>query len=259
MLFFILFIFHWPFFCIYNENYNYNYVCRQKIYFKIGVLSRQIHPKLLNFEFEIWKTSVAAWLAHEPCRNWSFQFSNSKFKIQNSKALGEFGATKLQFWNIITIIIPKKNYTNNLFANFFIFHLFIFLIYFWISKFSFSIFFHFFILSFFIFSFVSCVSFFIISLFHFFHLSFSKNVCGSTFSAGRTRAHVTNTSQFQFRAAARGLALCPWYHPAWVSVGTPVGPGKDTHGTLGPDQREGRGWPEHSSAQQYSAETPQTW
>ena len=30
-----------------------------------------------------------------------------------------------------------------------------------------------------------------------------------------------------------------------------MGPGKDTHGTLGPDQREGRGWPEHSSAQQY--------
>ena len=41
-------------------------------------------------------------------------------------------------------------------------------------------------------------------------------------------------------------------------MGTPVGPGKDTHGTLGPDQREGRGWPEHSSAQQYSAETLKT-
>ena len=26
------------------------------------------------------------------------------------------------------------------------------------------------------------------------------------------------------RAAARGLALCPWYHPAWVSVGTPRTP-----------------------------------
>ena len=37
-----------------------------------------------------------------------------------------------------------------------------------------------------------------------------------------------------------------------------MGPGKDTHGTLWPDQREGRGWPEHSSAQQYSAETRQT-
>ena len=36
-------------------------------------------------------------------------------------------------------------------------------------------------------------------------------------------------------------------------MGTPVGPGKDTHGTLGPDQREGRGWPEHSSTQQYKS------
>ena len=38
-----------------------------------------------------------------------------------------------------------------------------------------------------------------------------------------------------------------------------MGPGKDTHGTVGPDQWEGRGWPEHSSAQQYSAETRRTW
>ena len=38
-----------------------------------------------------------------------------------------------------------------------------------------------------------------------------------------------------------------------------MGPGKDTHGTLGPDQREGRGWHEHSSAQQHSAEARQTW
>ena len=40
------------------------------------------------------------------------------------------------------------------------------------------------------------------------------------------------------RAAARGSALCPRYHPAWVSEGNPVGPGKDTHGTLGgPNQQ----------------------
>ena len=31
--------------------------------------------------------------------------------------------------------------------------------------------------------------------------------------------------------------------PQWVPARTP-------RGTLGPDQREGRGWPEHSSAQQ---------
>ena len=34
-------------------------------------------------------------------------------------------------------------------------------------------------------------------------------------------------------------------------MGTPVGPSKDTHGTLGPDQREGRGWSVHSLTQQY--------
>ena len=41
----------------------------------------------------------------------------------------------------------------------------------------------------------------------------------------------------------RGLALCSRCHPAWASEGTPVGSGKDTHGTLGPGQRGGRGWP----------------
>ena len=32
----------------------------------------------------------------------------------------------------------------------------------------------------------------------------------------------------------KGLALCSRCHPAWASEGTPVGTGKDTHGTLGP-------------------------
>ena len=41
----------------------------------------------------------------------------------------------------------------------------------------------------------------------------------------------------------KGLALCSRCHPAWASEGTPVGPGKDSHGTLGPEQRGGRGWP----------------
>ena len=41
----------------------------------------------------------------------------------------------------------------------------------------------------------------------------------------------------------KGLALCSRCHLAWASEGTPVGPGKDTHGTLGPEQRSGRGWP----------------
>ena len=38
------------------------------------------------------------------------------------------------------------------------------------------------------------------------------------------------------------LALCPRCHPAWVSEGTLVGPGMDTHGTPVPTQREGCGW-----------------
>ena len=76
-----------------------------------------------------------------------------------------------------------------------------------------------------------------------------------------THAAVSAVASVSAVAAARGLALCPWYHPAWVSVGTPVGPGQGTHGTLGPDQREGRGWPAHSLTQQcrvqYSSNTAQ--
>ena len=41
----------------------------------------------------------------------------------------------------------------------------------------------------------------------------------------------------------KGLALCSRCHLAWASEDTPVFPGKDTHGTLGPEQRGGRGWP----------------
>ena len=68
----------------------------------------------------------------------------------------------------------------------------------------------------------------------------------------RTRMHThAAVAAVSAASAARGLALCPSYHPAWVSVGTPVGPGQDTHGTLGPDQREGRGWPAHSLTRQY--------
>ena len=74
--------------------------------------------------------------------------------------------------------------------------------------------------------------------------------------AGSTSAQQLQQS---VRAAARGLALCPWYHLAWVSVSTPVGPGKDTPGTLGPDQQEGRGWPMRSDITAHSAETRQTF
>ena len=86
---------------------------------------------------------------------------------------------------------------------------------------------------------------------------FSKKtrfVCGSMSNVDHTRT----------RAAVSEVAAEGWRFVLdtilpWVSVGTSVGPGKDTHGTLGADQREGCGWPEHSSAQQYSAETRQTW
>ena len=37
-----------------------------------------------------------------------------------------------------------------------------------------------------------------------------------------------------------------------------MGPGKDTHGTLGTDQREGYGWPEQQFSTAYSADTSQT-
>ena len=61
----------------------------------------------------------------------------------------------------------------------------------------------------------------------------------------------TNTTQPQ------GLALCSRCHPAWASEGTPVRPSKDTHGTLGPGKRGGRGWPT-TTAQRAKCRTHQT-
>ena len=61
----------------------------------------------------------------------------------------------------------------------------------------------------------------------------------------------TNTAQPQ------GLALCSRCIPAWASEGTPVGPVKDTHGTLGPGKRGGRGWPT-TTAQRAKCRTHQT-
>ena len=51
----------------------------------------------------------------------------------------------------------------------------------------------------------------------------------------RTRAHAAVI-------AVSAVAAAQQQPEGWRF--TPVGPGKDTHGTLGPDQREGRGWPE---------------
>ena len=39
------------------------------------------------------------------------------------------------------------------------------------------------------------------------------------------------------KAQPQRLALCTRCHLVWASEGTPVGPGMDTHGTLGPEQR----------------------
>ena len=46
-------------------------------------------------------------------------------------------------------------------------------------------------------------------------------------------------------------------HPAWVSVGTPVGPGKDTHGTLGPISGKAVGAP--NTVQTVRCRNTQTW
>ena len=77
----------------------------------------------------------------------------------------------------------------------------------------------------------------------------------------RTRTHAAV-------AAVSAIAAAEQQPEGWRFVPDTILPGYQwapqwvptrTHGTLGNDQREGRGWPEHSSAQQYSAETRQTW
>ena len=91
---------------------------------------------------------------------------------------------------------------------------------------------------------------------------FSKEtrfVCGSMSNVDHTRTRAAVSEVAAAKQQPEGWRFVPDTILPWVSVGTPVGPGKDTHGTLGADQREGRGRPEHSSAQQYSAETRQTW
>ena len=92
---------------------------------------------------------------------------------------------------------------------------------------------------------------------HFFEKT--RFVCGSMSNVDHTRTRAAVSEVAAAKQQPEGWRFVPDTILPWVSVGTPVGPGKDTHGTLGADQREGRGWPEHSSAQQYSAETRQTW
>ena len=104
----------------------------------------QWRPKLLNFEFEIWKlkTSVPAWLMSEPCRHWSFQFLNFNSKF---KSFGGLRRHKTRILKIIIIIILIIIFNFN-FISFSI-------ICFHFSFLSFFIFFHFF--TFLIFSFFS--------------------------------------------------------------------------------------------------------
>ena len=67
----------------------------------------------------------------------------------------------------------------------------------------------------------------------------------------RTRTHAA-VAAVSATAAARGLALCLWYHPVWVSVGTPVGPSQDTTVHWGPISGKAVGGPitvQHSSTE----------
>ena len=156
------------------------------------------------------------------------------------------------------------------FFSFFVFFFFVFFFFskFFFLKFFFEVFFEVFFLKFFFFTFffwsffysffwsfffeVFFLKFFL--KFFFLSLFFEVFVKACPLLIARTRMQQAAIASVSAVAAARGLALCPWYHLAWVSVGTPVGPGQDTHGTLGPDQREGRGWPAHSLTQQYKVQ-----
>ena len=114
---------------------------------------------------------------------------------------------------------------------------------------------HFFMCSIFSFSFLRFdffffhfFTFFIFTIFFFHFIFFPFFVCGSMFKNGRTRTHVSSSVQCSSRAAARGLALCPRYHPAWVSVGSLVGPGKGHPRHTGA-RSAGRPWVTHEIRQ----------
>ena len=69
------------------------------------------------------------------------------------------------------------------------------------------------------------------------HVCLAEGVCLAA------RVNTCPAVQQQSSSAADKGWLCPRCHPAWASEGTPVGPGKDIHRTLGPEQQEGCGWP----------------
>ena len=88
---------------------------------------------------------------------------------------------------------------------------------------------------------------------------FWSTVCESMCNVDRTRTHAAVSAVAAAEQQPEGWRFVPdTILPGYQWALQWVGPGKDTHGALGPDQREGRGRPEHSSAQQYSAETRQT-
>ena len=60
-------------------------------------------------------------------------------------------------------------------------------------------------------------------------------------SHARTRNQYITVS---VQSSSQMVGALSWIPFCWVPVGNPVGPGKDTHGTLGPYQQESRGWPE---------------
>ena len=72
-----------------------------------------------------------------------------------------------------------------------------------------------------------------------------KNVCESMYNVDRTRTRMQQlkqSQQLQQQSSQRVGALS--LIPSCLGIGgTPVGPGKDTHGTLGPLQREAVGGP----------------
>ena len=71
-----------------------------------------------------------------------------------------------------------------------------------------------------------------------------------------TRAHGNQYSpSFSSQQQPEGWRFVPDTILPGYQWDTPVGPGKDTHGTLGPDQRESRGWPMRSDSTVHSAET----
>ena len=76
--------------------------------------------------------------------------------------------------------------------------------------------------------------------------AFLRVAAASTKIARRLRVCTMSTSQVHYHLTQhnhKGLALCSRCHLACASEGTPVGPDKHTHGTLGPEQRGGRWWP----------------